>query len=302
VVRHRVRSQIAERGRPFIAAFVLVGLVACSPGASGPVGTAELGSAEATSASSAWPVSPEPLPDATSPGDGSGLTCGGRIFPASGLTAPATALAAAGPEFDALRATLVGAATAFPAADKAMWRLAGRDSEGAIFLAEIPAGSNQWLSVEVTAAPGPWSPGSIGECTIHAVLSADYGPASWALNPAFPAPGPGSTALEILVWEQACSSGAPVSGRMSAPVIDYGGSTVTITIGVRPLEGAQTCPLGPGTPASLLLAGPLGARTLLDGGTVPPRPPSPPGSQAAPLPGQPTLGRLARAASSGVYS
>jgi hypothetical protein len=52
---------------------------------------------------------------------------------------------------------------------------------------------------------------------------------------------------------------------MSAPVIEYAERTLTITIGVRPLEGPQTCPLGQGTPAIITLPQPLGARTLLDG-------------------------------------
>jgi hypothetical protein len=53
---------------------------------------------------------------------------------------------------------------------------------------------------------------------------------------------------------------------------------VTITIGVRPLEVAPgtllNCGGPPGTPASVRLSEPLGDRTLLDGGRVPPAPPS----------------------------
>jgi hypothetical protein len=107
------------------------------------------------------------------------------------------------------------------------------------------------------------------------VLAPEFGTATWALDPAFPAPTPGSTALHILVWERACSSGRPTTGRMSAPVIAYGPTTVTITIGVRPLTGLQQCPGPPGTPAVVGLAEPLGGRTLLDGGRVPAAPPSP---------------------------
>jgi hypothetical protein len=53
-------------------------------------------------------------------------------------------------------------------------------------------------------------------------------------------------------------------------------ATVTVTIGVRPLGGIQTCPLPPGTPAIVTLPEPLGNRALLDGGRVPPAPPSAP--------------------------
>jgi hypothetical protein len=49
-----------------------------------------------------------------------------------------------------------------------------------------------------------------------------------------------------------------------------------VTYGVRPKPGNQECPSNPPTPAMLLLEGPLGDRTLLDGGTFPAAPPAPP--------------------------
>lgn len=107
-------------------------------------------------------------------------------------------------------------------------------------------------------------------------LDSDVRP-RWALDPAFPRPGPTAEILHVLVWDPQCSGGASTTGRMSAPVIAYDDRTVTMTIGVRPLEAppgtAFGCPLPPGTPARLELAQPLGARSLLDGGTTPPAPP-----------------------------
>jgi hypothetical protein len=247
-----------------LGALALISLLACSaPGGS--------------TAPSSWPVSPEPLPDATSAGADAGLTCGGPIFPVSGLSAQAGAEKASGPEFDALRATLVATANEFPGSSGWSWRLAFKDATDAVFLAQTDAfDPNGWVAVELTSGPNGWQPGSIGQCNLRVVLLDDYGPASWALNPAFPAPTADTTTLEILVWEDGCSSAAATTGRMSAPVIEYGASTVTITLGVRPLQGVQTCPLGRGTPASLRLSQPLGIRTLLDGGTFPPAAPSPP--------------------------
>ena len=99
--------------------------------------------------------------------------------------------------------------------------------------------------------------------------------AMWAPDPAFSPPGPGSTSMHILVWEMACASGRPTTGRMSAPAVSFGSTTVTVTISVRPLGGIQTCPGPSGTPAILILPEPLGARTLLDGGRTPVGPPSP---------------------------
>ena len=119
-------------------------------------------------------------------------------------------------------------------------------------------------------------------------LSAEFGPATWALDPSFASPGPAATELHILVWEMACSGGSPATGRLAAPVIAYSATTVTITIGVRPFEGPQACPGPPGTPAIVQLAAPLGTRTLLDGGRVPAAPPSP-AFQFAPTPSPPAL-------------
>lgn len=242
------------------------------------------GPAESPSGSAATPPGPVllsptyPTPSSSvSPGaGGSEATCGGRAFPASGLDAATGAEKAAGPEFDALRATLTKFGSEFPGAASWAWRLAGRDASGAIFLARTDAlGAPGWVYVEVDNGPSGWQPGSIGQCDPHVVLAADFGPATWALDPAFGTPGPTATELHVLVWELACSGGTPATGRMSEPAIDYGTATVTITIGVRALSGAQTCPGIPGTPNLVRLSEPLGKRTLLDGGHVPPAPPSP---------------------------
>lgn len=245
------------------AVVIVLGLAACSirPGE--------------TPSLPSWPVSAEPLPTATS-GTGGQVTCGGRSFPRSGLTQPNGAEDASGPEFDALRASLAKFGSEFPGSSTWTWRLAGRDDTGAIFLARTDAfGSPGWVSTEVAADVTGWRPVSMGQCDPQTVLSAEFGPASWALDPAFPPPTPASVDLHILVWERACSGGSPTTGRMSAPVSESTPSTVTIAIGVRPLGGFQSCPGPPGTPAILRLLEPLGDRTLLDGGHVPPVPPSP---------------------------
>jgi len=137
----------------------------------------------------------------------------------------------------------------------------------------------RWVSIDVEDGPNGWQPRGMGQCDPHVVLSGEFGPASWALDPSFPRPTEATTELHVLVWERACSGGAPTTGRMSAPVIEYSAATVTIAIGVRPVEVApgegMTCPMPPGTPASLRLSEPLGERTLLDGGQEPPAVPSP---------------------------
>ncbi|MGH2407594.1 MAG: hypothetical protein ACRDF7_05910 [Candidatus Limnocylindrales bacterium] len=101
----------------------------------------------------------------------------------------------------------------------------------------------------------------------------EFGPATWWLDPAFPPPEATSTLLHVLVDELACHSFTPATGRMSDPLTVYTPTTLTITIGVRPLGGWQTCPLPPGTPTEINLSMALLDRSLVDGGRVPPGPP-----------------------------
>lgn len=249
-----------------VVGVLLVGLMSIAACAASP----EV--AEAT-----WPTSAEPLPAATSATGDTQITCGGRTFPVSGLSASPGAEKAVGPKFDALRQTLAAFEPEFPGSAGWTWRLAGSDPSGAVFVSQTDAISESgWAYVEVAVGDAGQHPGTIGSCDPRVVLSAEFGPATWALDPAFPAPGPRSTRINVLVWERSCSSGRPTTGRMSAPVIAYAATTVTITIGVRPLSGLQSCPGPPGTPALVELSEPLGSRTLFDGGLVPPAAPVPP--------------------------
>ena len=96
------------------------------------------------------------------------------------------------------------------------------------------------MSLEVVAGAtnsGAWAATSMGYCEPRVAVSAGYGPARWALDPAADPPKPESTELRILVWEIACSGGRPTTGRMSAPVIDATATSVTVTLGVQPFNG-----------------------------------------------------------------
>jgi hypothetical protein len=258
------------RGRKFAGhllagLLVLLAVVGCSSVAeSTPIAT--------------WPVPVERLPAAIAASADPPLTCGGRTFPASVLEAETGAERSVGPAFDALRASLARFGPEIQGSQALTWRLAAIDATGAIFVARADVlGSDNWISVEVVVDPNGWQPSSMGDCYLYEVISPEFGPATWALDPAYARPSADMAELHILVWERACSGGAPTTGRMSAPVIAYAVDTVTITIGVRPIagDGIVTCPGPQGTPASLDLAEALGDRTLLDGGHVPAAAPSP---------------------------
>ena len=279
--RWRVLASVAALVVASSCSALPVGSGSPSPGAPSPrtassspvAASMEIGSTPAPLVT--WPVLPEPLPGAM-PGSAEMLTCGGMTFPRSALDGPIGAIRAAGPAYDALRATLTAFAGSFAGAAAWPWRLVAEDAAGATFLARTDAlGPPGWVSVEVSRGVDGWKPRTIGQCRLSVAIAPGYGPASWALDPAYPVPGPSATELHVLVWEQACSGGSPATGRIGPPVIDYGATTVTVTLGVRPLGGVQTCPGPRGTPATIRLSEPLGSRMLLDGGQVPAATPSP---------------------------
>jgi hypothetical protein len=84
---------------------------------------------------------------------------------------------------------------------------------------------------------------------------------------------PQTTAIDVLVVEQACASGEAATGRITEPEIAYRDDAVVITLRVIPPAGGQTCPGNPDTPFTVKLDEPLGDRELFDGRTDPPSTP-----------------------------
>jgi hypothetical protein len=222
-----------------------------------------------------FPVDPERLATAVDAAPEAKLTCGfpDRTFPADRLDQPTNAWDQSGPIFDALHE----AVDLFDFAGdlgELGWFVAQQDDSGALFVARGDA-DPAWWYVVVEKDGSAWKPGGMGGCGLNVQLSDEFLPAQWSLDPDYPAPTSSSTELHILVWELACHDEYAATGRTSAPVVVYGAETLTVTIGVRPLEGAHTCPGTPGTPAILTLPKELDGRTLLDGYTYPPVEPSP---------------------------
>jgi hypothetical protein len=94
---------------------------------------------------------------------------------------------------------------------------------------------------------------------------------SWRLRPGTLVI-PGRRVFRILVTESACAGGQPATGRVEEPLVIRERARVQVAIFVRPLDGPSTCPSNPPTPYTVRLERPLGDRTLVDGGTIPPRP------------------------------
>jgi hypothetical protein len=219
---------------------------------------------------SIWPTGPETLIAVRASTDGERMvTCGGPPFPASVLDQP---------DVEDIPADLVEHVHAaaefwaieFPGAAGLRWRLIHRDDQSAAFIARQGEG---WIDLGLQRDAGGWAPAGIGQCRPHAVLDGS-GHASWALDPAYPAPGPDATELHVLVTEGNCAGGIPAYGRISPPVVAYGPDSLTMTVGVQPVSGGATCPSNPPTPATVILPEPLGDRDLLDGGREPPAPPT----------------------------
>jgi len=74
-----------------------------------------------------------------------------------------------------------------------------------------------------------------------------------------------STELQLLVTETDCNSGQAADGRVKLVSLKETADTVTVTIGVKPRGGNNTCPGNPATPFTVTLDDPLGDRTIIDG-------------------------------------
>ncbi len=97
------------------------------------------------------------------------------------------------------------------------------------------------------------------------------GAASWWVDTTLIPLAPETTEIKGFVVETACASGQSPDGRVQEPVIEYGAESVAVTYTVTSRPGGQDCQGNPEFPVTFTLSEPLGERTLLDGGTTPPR-------------------------------
>jgi hypothetical protein len=224
------------------------------------------------------PVSPSPSPDASvavGP-DALRYTCGAFPFGADLLTAPPrNDEQANNPAAAALRAHLLGAGPEIGFLPDAGWNMTGMDAQKAEFVAVGGEVGMAYVSVE--NGVNGWTVAGWGDCQPRVQLAAGLGSAEWAFDPAQPVPDATTQVFDALVTELSCNSGEPADGRIVGPQILKSGDTVLVVFAVRPRPGGQDCQSNPPTRVKVDLGEPLGARKLLDGGTLPPGDPAQPG-------------------------
>ena len=257
-------------------------LVACGgePAASTPAsrsGSPATTAKASTAASSAPSESPpaespsqepseEPSPAPSGPVQMLGCDQEGPAFPVTGLDAPAGAEQTDDPAAVALIDFLAGPdGTDLPASD---WRELVRTKTTVLFAQDDPSGEvGQLVVARAELSDGAWTVVGSSQCRPRTWYHNSYGlAAEWKLSAKVAAT---ATSFRALVTERACASGENASGRMAKPRIEYTDTDITITIGVRPLEGPQDCPANPATPLTIRLEEPLGDRQLFDGGSYP---------------------------------
>jgi hypothetical protein len=205
------------------------------------------------------------------------LTCGidKTSFPPATLAGPGAELA---PDAAAaaLREFLLTEPTPEYPFPRTGWHRVVQTPDHELFVASTP-GDPPWLAVAFTRTGGAWVIDAYGACSLSVALPGGVGLADWWIDPAAPPPTPQSTSISIQLIERACAGGQPPNGRVLAPIVDYRPDSLVITIAVTTIPGDSDCQGNPIVPLTVQLSEPLRDRVLLDGGTVPPRVPVPPG-------------------------
>ncbi len=158
------------------------------------------------------------------------------------------------------------------------WRRVVDGPQEVVFLSEVGIEGAPHAVVHVV--PGQvgapvldgWAVDSYGACTPRPVVPDTVSVAAWWVDSTAEPIRADSETIPALVHETACASGREATGRIETPTVVYGADAVTVTITVRKVGGAD-CQGNPLTPYTIELEEPLGDRTLLDGGQLPPADP-----------------------------
>lgn len=257
------------------AALLLVPLVAACGGSSaspGASGSARPGASAAASGSLEPDASASPganaAPSASPAAAVQQIACEqtGPPFPVTNLEGETGVEQADNPAAAALRDFLSGPdGSTLPAND---WREFARTKALVLFGQDDPSGeAGLYVSATAELSGNAWDITDSGQCRPRTWYANSYGlAADWTLGAKV---SKATTSFRALVTEFACASGKSAAGRIAKPRIVYAKSSITITIGVKPLPGNQDCPGNPATPLTVKLSEPLGTRTLFNGGPYP---------------------------------
>lgn len=198
------------------------------------------------------------------------VTCGGLPFPESRLHDAGGAERNPDPPAAVLRQHVLADPVDPDFLPERGWIEAARTETHVLYIARDPTARDGWVDLVVVLQDGAWTLGGWGTCGLHANVGPDLGSAEFRVAPGEVLDAQ-STDIAVLVTERACNSGDDARGRIVVYGVEFGTTSVTVTLAVRPRAGEHTCPSNPETPFVLELPEPLGDRTLLDGSSVPPR-------------------------------
>jgi hypothetical protein len=194
------------------------------------------------------------------------LSCSeGETFPAAALAGPGGAELSTDPAAAVLRTTL----NELPDLPRSGWHLVTSSPERVLFVARGER-DEPWVMVALMNSPSGWTVDAYGGCGLQVELGPGLETAVWWTDPASRLDA-STTRFTALVQERSCASGQPPDGRIAAPAIVYGATSVVIVFATLPLSGPQDCPSAPPGKYTVELKEPLGKRQLLDGGLLPPR-------------------------------
>ena len=150
---------------------------------------------------------------------------------------------------------------------EAGWHLAGSDVESATFVAWMPR-AEAFAYARATLEGTAWRVDEWGGC-IPRVWEPGASAADWMLAPSQRLT-PMTTSFAVDVTERACAGGQSSAGRIKPPIVVYQADAILVAFTVHPLPGGHTCPANPATRVVVELREPVGARQVLDAGTLPP--------------------------------
>lgn len=144
------------------------------------------------------------------------------------------------------------------------WRLLSQTSN-LVTLLHVDADIVAYVAFEPTENGYRFEGGAIGGCNLEVAVPDGMNTVDWELDPDYPAPTATSIELHVLAIERECASGQLPGDRLLPPTVVESTDTVLLSFVAEAQSGMQECQGNPATPIVVVLAEPLGNRSLTDG-------------------------------------